>query len=58
MRKHVRWYHTYSHCLETLNELVDDLVLHGAVHTHVRQQQMVVPCLWCRNYTVEQIKLL
>lgn len=21
MRKHVRWYHTYSHCLETLNVL-------------------------------------
>ena len=29
MRRAIRWFHTYSHCGEVLNEIVDDLVARG-----------------------------
>ena len=58
MRREVRWYHAFSHCGEVLNELVDDLVAHGAIHAWPRQSKEIAVSEWCRHYTVDDIKLL
>ena len=58
MRRPIAWFHTYSRCGEVLNELVDNIVVHGAKCEDARQGKALVVAEWCREYTPEKIRLL
>ena len=51
------WFHTYSHCGETLNELCDDVVAHAAHKPAFRQPRFTVASEWCSKYEANTIKL-